>query len=327
MEHSLNASVNDKIFSDGLFRRRIISVGSVDNMKRFLTPSTLFLVIVLTNTIFGSPFSLIRLLTHNRAYGPGVNKASNRLDDEKNYENSISVDDSAATADINLQDYQQDWTKITKNPASSLTATVGNRIELQCEANGSPPPQILWLRGNDPEKQLTEFLSKSMADFEISSDGWKGLGQIVSKLVIECVTPNDQGLIYCASVAGKKMQLSSPTLLLVNGENGNSSCNGENKPTITLHSPMRFALIGSTVVLPCRATGKLRPYTYWLDNNAAVIHSSSNPRHKILRNGDLVIDPLEWTDMGSLTCYAKSDYKEDSVTTFLYPMVDEKKNF
>lgn len=105
------------------------------------------------------------------------------------------------------------------------------------------------------------------------------------------------------------------------GENGNSSCKGENKPTITLHSPMRFALIGSTVVLPCRATGKLRPYTYWLDNNAAVIHSSSNPRHKILRNGDLVIDPLEWTDMGSLTCYAKSDYKEDSVTTFLYPMV------
>ncbi|XP_015175064.1 PREDICTED: neural/ectodermal development factor IMP-L2 isoform X1 [Polistes dominula] len=299
-------------------------------MKRFfLTPSNLFVVIVTTNMIYGSPLSIIRLLAHNRAYSrSGLNKdINNHLDDGKNYENSISVDDSVATGDINLQDNQQDWTKITKNPASPITATVGNRIELRCEANGSPPPQILWLRGNDPEKQLTEFLGKSTADLEISSDGWEGLGQVVSKLVIECVTPNDQGLIYCASVAGKKMQLSSPTLLLVKDkDNGNNnSCIGENKPTITLHSPMRFALIGSTVVLPCRATGKLRPYTYWLDNNNAVIHSSSNPRYKILRNGDLVIDPLKWTDMGSLTCYAKSDYQEDSATTFLYPMVDEKK--
>ncbi|KAI4502936.1 hypothetical protein M0802_001980 [Mischocyttarus mexicanus] len=273
-------------------------------MKRFfLTPSNLFLVVVTTNMIYGSPLSFIRLLVHNRAYSrPGVNKDINRLEDGKNYENSISVDDSVATDDIHLQN-NQDWTRITKNPASPLTATVGNRIELRCEANGSPPPQILWLRGNDPEKQLTEFLGKSMADLEISSDGWEGLGQVVSKLVIECVTPNDQGLIYCASVAGKKMQLSSPSLLLVNGDNGNNNnnnnnCTSEIKPTITLYSPMRFALIGSTVVLPCRATGKLRPYTYWLDNNAAVIHPSSNPRYKILRNGDLVIDPLEWTDMG-----------------------------
>ncbi|KAK2586871.1 hypothetical protein KPH14_009808 [Odynerus spinipes] len=296
-------------------------------MKRFLSmPSNLFLIVVTANVVLASPLSLIRLLTHNRAFGSGINnKVSNSLEQGTNYENSISIEDSAATTDMNLQDYQQDWTKIKKSPESSLTATVGSRIELQCEANGSPPPQILWLRGNDPEKQLAEFLSKGMAEIDISSDVWEGLGQIVSKLVIECVTPLDQGLIYCASVAGKKMQLSSPTLLLVNGENGNSSCNGENKPTITLHSPMRFALIGSTVVLPCRASGKLRPYTYWLDNNAAVIHSSSNPRHKILRNGDLVIDPLEWTDMGSFTCYAKSDYKEDSATTFLYPMLDEKK--
>lgn len=296
-------------------------------MKHFLaTPSKFFLIVVTANMVLASPLSLIRLLTHNRAFGPGVNNEDGDSSEEKkNYENSISVDDSTAKTDVNLQDYQQDWTKINKSPESSLTATVGSRIELQCEANGSPPPQILWFRGNDPEKQLAEFLSKSMAEFEISSDAWEGLGQVVSKLVIECVTPLDQGLIYCASVAGKKMQLSSPTLLLVNGENGNSSCNGENKPTITLHSPMRFALIGSTVVLPCRATGKLRPYTYWLDNNAAVIHSSSNPRYKILRNGDLVIDPLEWTDMGSFTCYAKSDYKKDSATTFLYPMLDEKK--
>lgn len=33
MDQSLNASVNDKIFSDELFRRRIISVGSVDNVN------------------------------------------------------------------------------------------------------------------------------------------------------------------------------------------------------------------------------------------------------------------------------------------------------
>nr|ACZ37403.1 putative insulin/insulin-like peptide binding protein [Eumenes pomiformis] len=291
-------------------------------MKQFLTkPSNFFLIVVTANMVWASPLSLITLLNRNREFGPG-----DSLREGRSFENTVPAGDTTPKTSVHhSRDYRKEWTKINQSPEGPITATVGSRIESLCEANGSPPPKILWLRENDPATQLTEFLGKNMAELGMSPNSWEGLGQVVSKLVIECVTPLDQGLIYCASVSGKKMQLSNPTLLLVNGATGNGSCNGENKPTITLHTPTRFALIGSSVVLPCRASGKPKPFMHWLDNKQAVIQSSSNPRYKLLSNGDLGINPLEWSDMGSFTCEAEADYKKDSVSTFLYPMLDEKK--
>lgn len=48
------------------------------------------------------------------------------------------------------------------------------------------------------------------------SEEWKGVARINSKLVIECVTPDDAGLIYCASVSAREVKISTPTMLLVN---------------------------------------------------------------------------------------------------------------
>ncbi|XP_015592195.1 neural/ectodermal development factor IMP-L2 [Cephus cinctus] len=224
-----------------------------------------------------------------------------------------------------FQGGNREWVQMPKSPPGALNIPARARVELECEAIGSPAPQIYWLHGGEPLRQLEELVGNSVADMEGSSNTWGGVARTRSKLVIECASPRDRGLIHCAAMSGSRTALSNPTMLLVNElEKGNgSSCGAESRPRITLHSPIMMAPIGSTVVLPCRASGRPRPRTFWLDNNERAIVSSTNPRYKVLGSGELVIYPLEWNDMGGFTCVARTDREEDASTTFLYPILND----
>lgn len=48
-----------------------------------------------------------------------------------------------------------EWVKIGQPPFRYITVSLGSRVELECEAMGSPIPVMQWLKGNQP---LTEVL-------------------------------------------------------------------------------------------------------------------------------------------------------------------------
>ncbi|XP_012350715.1 neural/ectodermal development factor IMP-L2 isoform X2 [Apis florea] len=216
------------------------------------------------------------------------------------------------------------WTTITQNPVNGIETTMGSRVELECKASGSPPPEILWFTGSGSNEQLIEYVKASTHSLYDPSEEWKGVARINSKLVIECVTPDDAGLIYCASVSAREVKISTPTVLLVNNERGLNNCSSESDPIITLYSPTLVANIGVTVVLPCRASGKPTPQITWVNNYNIPLSLSTNLRHRVLDSGDLMIEELLWEDMGGYTCQAKSGNRQQVVSTFLYPLRPEK---
>ncbi|XP_017883957.1 neural/ectodermal development factor IMP-L2 [Ceratina calcarata] len=216
------------------------------------------------------------------------------------------------------------WTKITQHPVKGIETTAGSRVELECKASGSPPPEVFWFTGSGSNDELLEYVKASTLSLFDPSEEWKGVAKINSKLVIECVTPDDAGLIYCASVSAREVKISTPTVLLVNSEAGSGNCSSESDPTITLYSPTMVANIGSSVVLPCRTSGKPTPQITWMDIYGVPLNPTTNLRHRVLDNGDLLIEELLWEDMGSYTCEAKSGNRQQVVSTFVYPLRPEK---
>lgn len=214
------------------------------------------------------------------------------------------------------------WTRILQNPPDSLEVAVGSRVELQCEVAGNPPPQVYWITGNEPERQIQELTTRAQEASNIVSTEWEGVSHVLSTYVIDCVRPEDQGLKYCVSVSKNIVAQSTATVLLVNTTK-TAVCSSESQPTITLHSSWRFALQQNTVILPCRAAGQPTPYLFWIDNLGKTISPATHARHTVLANGDLEISDLEWSDMGEYTCKVQSGYTEKSVSTFLYPVRSE----
>lgn len=50
-----------------------------------------------------------------------------------------------------------EWVKISEPPFPFISRTLGSRVELECEAVGSPTPVMQWLKGHQP---LTEVCIK-----------------------------------------------------------------------------------------------------------------------------------------------------------------------
>ncbi|XP_053981960.1 neural/ectodermal development factor IMP-L2 [Hylaeus volcanicus] len=276
-------------------------------------------IIIVSCTVSGHPFSFlpryaVERAAERRSIGKQVNNhRSNFLTPLAEY--------GARSAEPKPV---EPWTKITQHPVNGIETTVGSRVELECKASGSPPPEILWFTGTGSNEELVDYVTANTHSLYDPSEEWKGVARINSKLVIECVTPDDAGLIYCASVSAREVKVSTPTVLLVNSEeSGNSNCSSESDPTITLYSPTRVANIGATVVLPCRASGKPTPEISWVDNFNVPLTLSTNLRHRVLDSGDLLIEELLWEDMGGYTCKAKSGHRQQIVSTFLYPLRPE----
>ncbi|RLU24891.1 hypothetical protein DMN91_002982 [Ooceraea biroi] len=219
------------------------------------------------------------------------------------------------------------WTKIVENPPDSLEVALGSRVELQCEVGGHPPPQVYWITGNEPERQIQELITRAQEESNTVSTEWEGVSLISSTYVIDCASVEDQGLKYCVSVSKDAVATSLPTVLLVNTTR-TTECNGDTQPTIVLHSTWRFALQQDTVILRCRVVGQPEPYLFWLDNSNNIISPTTHARHTVLPNGDLQITNVKWGDMGEYVCKVQSGRTQKRASTFLYIIRsnEEKKN-
>ncbi|XP_011642288.1 neural/ectodermal development factor IMP-L2 isoform X1 [Pogonomyrmex barbatus] len=271
----------------------------------FLNLAHLLVIVAAFDIAVGSPLPFMLL----------TNASYTRTNVDQSGMNRLKAD----IKPVKKSGFTSTWSRILQNPPDSLEVAVGSRVELQCEVAGNPPPQVYWITGNEPERQIQELTTRAQEGSNIISTEWEGVSQVSSTYVIDCVRVEDQGLKYCVSISKDEVAVSAATVLLVNTTR-TTECNKERQPTIVLHSAWRFALQQTTIILPCRAAGQPAPYLFWLDNTGKTISPTTHTRHTVLPNGDLQITDLEWSDMGEYTCKVQSGYTEKSVSTFLYPV-------
>ncbi|KYB26923.1 Neural/ectodermal development factor IMP-L2-like Protein [Tribolium castaneum] len=239
-----------------------------------------------------------------------------RLTDDM--DNEISV----ASGSMAYRD-QDEWIKISAPPKPVISKTVGSYVELECEAMGSPPPTLQWLRGKTP---LTEH--QSFESNMISETPSEGLGKIKARLVINYLLPVHSGRFTCVAESGSKIVTADSTIYVIKKEGFEHNftqvlttkiLGAHHVPRISLWAPTYMDVIGTNVILPCRTLGNPKPSQMWIDPQGQII-GENDLRVSALPDGSLSIRSLSWADMGVYTCVARNMVGQDSVETFLYPM-------
>ncbi|XP_015122574.1 neural/ectodermal development factor IMP-L2 [Diachasma alloeum] len=216
----------------------------------------------------------------------------------------------------------KEWVKVELSGSlHSRVLSKGQYYELTCKGEGGPAPQIYWIRGGNIQRQLDELKKTSLA-YDPSVFVNAGAAKKESKYVIDCASKQDEGPIHCVAIAGDKVKWESTNILVPDNVNStrSGSCGSFRPPVITHHAATVVAFQDTSVILPCIATGKPRPYITWETSDGSLITNHLfNPRYKVLSTGNLLINALEWDDMNEYTCIARSNLGEDRVSTFIYP--------
>ncbi|XP_055716795.1 neural/ectodermal development factor IMP-L2 isoform X1 [Phlebotomus papatasi] len=224
----------------------------------------------------------------------------------------------------------QDWVKVTAAPPVRITHEVGATVELECEVAGSPPPTIHWVRGNTPLNLLNEIEANVVSEASPNA-----LARVRSRLILEHAAPTER-TYTCVGRSGSQTAFASTTVI-ASPHHGRPKHNltsdiintllspggGAQKPRIVLYYTVVLELLGSDIVLPCNTIGRPRPDIYWLDGNDNLI-SGQEPRYRVLPTGELIITNLKWSDMGGFTCVARNALAKDTITTFVYPVLNEE---
>ncbi|GLV36990.1 Ecdysone-inducible gene L2 [Carabus blaptoides fortunei] len=223
----------------------------------------------------------------------------------------------------------QDWVKVSEAPPQIVNQPIGARVELECEAVGSPSPTIQWIKGTTTLTENDSYESNMISD-TIN----QGLSKIKSRLIINSLLPVHQGPFTCVATSGSQTALATTNIFVLQGKltgqrnfsdylNTNMIPLAHPKVRIVLFNTIVMELMGTDLILPCKAVGSPKPDIFWIDANNEQIISNQDPRFKVLADGELRIKDLSWPDMGAYTCVARNDYSKDTITTFVYPVLNE----
>lgn len=59
--------------------------------------------------------------------------------------------------------YEREWVRIKHSGPRMNRVSPGGRVELECEANGSPPPSVQWFHNNNPLSEVSSFIAEDMS--------------------------------------------------------------------------------------------------------------------------------------------------------------------
>lgn len=237
-------------------------------------------------------------------------------------DNEIEVGLGGATTPF----HHNDWIKINQGPKRMITKNVGQHLELECEAMGSPPPTLQWFKD---DKLLTVPVNIDRYEHNIITENLgSGLSRVKGRLVLNYLLPVHEGTFRCLAQSGSETAVAESRVFVINKEGiemnftqlvQNKILGAHHKPRVTLWSPTYMDEIGREVLLPCQGVGNPHPDTRWVDPQGELI-LSSNGRISVLPDGELRIKPVTWDDMGVYTCIVRNSLGQDSAETFLYPM-------
>ncbi|MGH0180936.1 UNVERIFIED_CONTAM: hypothetical protein FKN15_005595 [Acipenser sinensis] len=152
---------------------------------------------------------------------------------------------------------------------------------LTCLTEGYPEPEVHW----------------------VSPSGHKYLGY---QHILESVGNNDVGKYYCVAKNSQSTVNDSALLAF-------------SKPPLIKSRSTNFTFsTGQNIVLPCLSIGFPPPVVIW--KLPSLLHIGSNytgGRIKVLENGDLIIENLDWNATGIYICDASNLSGTDSVQHFV----------
>ncbi|XP_050040426.2 cell adhesion molecule Dscam1-like isoform X3 [Dermacentor andersoni] len=185
---------------------------------------------------------------------------------------------------------------------ADTTVTTGERVTLDCQADGTPEPRVRWKKSAGP--QSAEFRTV------ISSSRMQAL--VNGSLVIQEVETSDAGGYMCEASNGVGLPLY--TVVQVN-----------------VHAPAKvrqrfmshMAGRGQVVKLRCEATGD-EPISFFWSKDSKPIKAFSIPRYTIKDHSreespwsELMILLAEKNDTGTVKCEVSNAYGHDEQVTHL----------
>ncbi|XP_021350717.1 zwei Ig domain protein zig-2-like [Mizuhopecten yessoensis] len=223
------------------------------------------------------------------------------------------------------------------------TIVFGKSAVLTCQAGGTPPPTIHWVKdGHRIEQGSPDMLSNTNdeAFYEdvVDKEGRPLLRRSYTKalLYLDCITADMEGDYSCV-VDTPTRRITSTTSLRVDrlvddstdldkfrDDSEEKSClvkrsfTDEMSARIYLWTSNRVEKSGATIQLFCRAEGFPKPRITWRTPSRKEI-SESDPGYGLLPNGDLLIRNVRWSHMGVFTCIADNGSGADTKSTFVYP--------
>jgi len=232
------------------------------------------------------------------------------------------------------------WLDLERTMPSTLSAPINSDIILECNAVGSPPPQVYWLKDGKPVEHMSPLdldrFANQVFGWDLVKRGGMGkedfaMANVKSKLPLKCLKPADVGEYTCiAENEGK--QLIATTLVSID-----DSLSTDLRPEclaqytkkgkkiqpafIMTYEYLHMETIGNDVVLRCQVGGRPYPQVSWTDFEGKVI--GQGKKFKITESGNLVIRNLSWREMGEYTCRAANEFGSESAATFLYPLLRE----
>ncbi|KAM3968990.1 neural/ectodermal development factor IMP-L2-like [Aphomia sociella] len=205
---------------------------------------------------------------------------------------------------------------IVRRPEALTPHQPGTTVELACEAYGAPAPSIQWYKNDAP---VYEY---NMESNELIDTNPTSLARVLSTLLVTRTKDRDE--YTCLVKSGMKVARASTTVYRTHGS---SELTERSKlvplePQILVSYMAYIDVIGSNIMLPCRVRGHPRPLITWTwknNNGTSGTVTKRTPRMKVLRSGELVISPLQWSDMGQFTCRATNVFGSKFTNTFVYP--------
>ncbi|CAG7658800.1 unnamed protein product [Allacma fusca] len=240
------------------------------------------------------------------------------------------------------------WLELEGIPPSRVPVRLHSDLTLECQAVGSPPPMIYWLKNGKPiDNQAASFSSEELANqvdresngiaYSVGEKSGFVMAKTKSKLPLRCIRPEDEAQYTCVADNDGR-QLIASTVVVIEEDDPSGEMRPEceyklamfafNKkvkrgtPAFILASEtLHMESIGSDVVLPCRGAGRPRPKITWIDAEGQRIVSGK--KFQVNSNGNLLIRNLSWNEMGEYSCVAENSFGNDLASTFLYPLMTE----
>jgi hypothetical protein len=240
------------------------------------------------------------------------------------------VDGGAAGGDVGNSDGGSGrYVSFAEAPPKFIEARKHGKVLLECAATGTPAPQIKWYKDGKPLHKNKKHQKKMLVHHGVplfrygqgilqSQPKVTGsLGQIKSKVSLDCLTEEDAGVYECVVSNGEQKESATTELRVASFRN--THCHKQLKPTIHQWSEMYMQTTGADALLTCRSAG---PHEiYWIGPNGQPVDIKGK-KYQMTEQGDLIVRNLSFEDMGNFQCLVKNINGSDMIETFVYPLAE-----